>query len=184
MSGLPVHGSQSDAPVPWTASEAAHLPLAASIPSAMPGLLRLDLRPAAGLAALLTGLHVLVIIAAWASLEGIPLLIVSLATVLSAWRTVAGALFALSESVQWLELAADGSANWGERGGRRQAGQLAPQGLVWPGLVVIRLLPAAGRGSRALALDPWSAEPGTLRALRVWLRWRGTEPVSHKLTAE
>ena len=153
------------APQPAVAAPAS---VSASAPAAK---LVLQLRPAPELALLLATLHGLAIFCAWVSLEGIPLALVSVATVASGACTAADAWLALPGSVLRLELDQDGRVHWDARSGAQGSGWLGQQAVVWPWLVVLRIM--GKPRSRWLVLGQRSADPQALRALRVRLRWGG-----------
>jgi hypothetical protein len=129
------------------------------------------------LAALYAGLHGLALLCAYVSLDGYPLVIVSLATAFSAVHAMAQALLLWPDSLKWLEWSADGSAWWGQRRDKEphHAGSIGRQAVVWPGLVILSLDEPARR--RWLVLDPASAKAESLRPLRLWLRLRREEKV-------
>lgn len=85
---------------------------------------------------------------------------------------IAGRMLQVSRwSVLGLELRPDGDAGWlGRDGTWRPAVRLAGVALA-PWLVVVALRDQSGR-TLGLVVLPDAAEPGEMRRLRMWLRWR------------
>jgi len=109
---------------------------------------------------------------AWVSLEGVPLALVSIATVISGAYAVADAWLALPGSILRLELDQDGRVHWIARRGTQGSGRLGPQAVVWPWLVVL-CIQGEPRSRRWLVLGWHSADSEALRSLRIRLRWGG-----------
>jgi len=151
---------------------AALQPAAAAPAYAPAGKLRLSLRPARELALLLATLHGLAMFCAWVSLEGVPLALVSIATVISGTYAVADAWLALPGSILRLELDQDGRVHWIARRGAQGSGHLGPQAVVWPWLVVL-CIQGDTRSRRWLVLGGHSTDSEALRSLRIRLRWGG-----------
>ena len=132
--------------------------------------LQIDLRPSLWLASTLGAVHVLALVAAWLSLEGIPRYLVLCGVALSAAACLFEILHRTSRSAVALELLEDGRASWQDRRARWHEGRLGDDHFVSATLVVMRLDQTQG-GRKWLVLAADSGAPEDLRRLRVWLRW-------------
>ena len=116
-------------------------------------------------------LHAAALVAVFAALAGVALGLTVLGIVLSCAYLVADALGLLATSVRSVELREDGSGSWTDGAGHQYPVQFTQASWVSSGIMVIGLRRGRWR-TRWLVLMSDSAAPGSLRRLRVWLRWR------------
>jgi len=132
--------------------------------------LRISLAPSKRLAVSLAALHVLALISAYMSLTGWPLALVAAGVVLSAVQATGDALQMWPGCPRNLEIQADGRAAWRDGGNRWHECRVARSIYVSAHLVILGLR-SEGWRARWLTLLPDSADPESLRQLRVRLRW-------------
>jgi hypothetical protein len=113
--------------------------------------------------------HVLALAAAWLSLEGTALYIVSCGVALSGAGCLSEILRTSRAAVS-VELLDDGRASWQDRHAQWHDGRLGDDHFVSEALVVMRLDQAQG-GRKWFMLSADSGAPEDMRRLRVWLRW-------------
>lgn len=132
---------------------------------------RLSLLPSAYLAALLTAMHGLALVAlavvlpAWAAIATGGLILASLAYYLlrDAWLRLGTSCVGLATDAEGVEIIL--------RDGRRLPGVILNDSLVTPALVVLNVRPQGARGIRSVLILPDSVDAESFRQLRVWLKW-------------
>ncbi|MBE0616121.1 MAG: hypothetical protein IH604_20815 [Burkholderiales bacterium] len=137
--------------------------------------LSVSLRPSRFLALALTAIAVTALVCAWIGLPRPAFAPVALGILLAwAWH-LRRALQRGGSAIHSLELRATGELRYEDGQGRWQEAEILPGGYVSGWLIVV-MLGAGGRGRVAVVLLPDSADPGELRHLRAWLRWRLARP--------
>lgn len=129
------------------------------------------IRPSPQAAVLVGTIHALAAVAVFAALPTVAALICILGLTVSAIVQVGGLLQWRRSSVRELALRPDGGAAWREGDGVWHVAQTVSGGVLAPWLLVIGLQGPGGR-FRSLLVLPDALTGESLRALRVWLRWR------------
>lgn len=143
---------------------------------------RLVLQPSPRLAVCLGGLHLAALVAAFASLNGWPLLLVLCGMALSAASSLGMALLRFPGVIVEIELQEDYSARWRDSSGSWHAGKLAREGYVSAWLVLMALDEGQESRRRWVAMGTDSAPLESLRAVRLAMRSRqehSTLPHNH-----
>ena len=137
------------------------------------------LQPSRSLVAVATAAHLLAGVAALATLKGIPALLVLAGIAVSLVWCIAKSMMWLPAGIAQFEILADGAAGWSDREGRNHSARNIQAGWCSEFLLIIGLQGADSKW-RWIILLPDSAEPESLRSLRVWFRWQSGGIIAKK----
>jgi hypothetical protein len=133
--------------------------------------LSICLRPSPVLTLLLVLGHLLALISAFVSLDGVALVLVCTGIAVSLVASVSGLLGRTADAPVELQLKADGQASWRDRRGTWHETNIAKGGYVSPWLVLIPL-DGTGRRRKWIVIPADAASAEDHRQLRIWLRWQ------------